>query len=268
MFYLKEFSKILRSNLLLGFIFVLSVTTMLSIAHNNQQFKKYFSLYSKSTSLPYFNALVTNKIQLDSIVRRMKKLPGVVSVSNSQGIDVQNEVNRLKKTFGAQIVDSISSSQYQKIKIQLDLGLREKSYLLIKEYLIRLTGKNDVTVGSIRTPKELSKNQNTFLQQFLTKIDIYAFVLAMSFWFMSSFLLLKPINKTSYIIDKFQRRTKTNVKVYLAGISVLALTVLGVNFLITMKVEFLSLGVFLGMVLFVVLITLKNQNNKLNYERL
>jgi hypothetical protein len=103
MFYLKEFTKILKQNLILSFIFFTTTLCLVSIAHHKDVIEQELSLSKKAQTFPYFNALISKDTKLDSVIRRMKQLPGVVTVQEGKNKSIAQEIETLKSTFGADI---------------------------------------------------------------------------------------------------------------------------------------------------------------------
>ncbi len=92
MFYLKEFLKITKENIVLTLIFSLCTISLITIAHNRKGIQEKLSLAKSAQSLPYFNALISGNSKVDSVMRRMKQLPGVVSVKQSNTSKIQDEI--------------------------------------------------------------------------------------------------------------------------------------------------------------------------------
>lgn len=247
MFYLKEFFKVLKTNLLLGVIFLVSTFGIITISHHQKTINRELSLSNKSASLPYFNALVSNESKMESIIRRMKQLPGVVAIREGQQSQMKSEISKLKSTFGESIIKGLATINYKRLKIELEVGLREKSQNLIKEYLTRLVGIESITLGEIRLPKEIKLKTKDNLLVFLNSIDVYIFSVLIGLWLVSSILLLNSVNTSSFIIEKFQRKTNTNIKIFMSGFLLLVFIALGLNYFSNNTIEFDSIIVALIM---------------------
>lgn len=247
MFYLKEFLKITKENFVLSAIFIISSIGIISISHNQEEIKSQLSISNKTQSLPYFNALISSQTKMNTIIRRMKQLPGVINVEKAQSKSISQEINKLKKSFGEEVINSLSSIGYSRVKIELEDGIRSKSQNLIREYLTRLVGGESVTMGEVRFPKEIKLKSQDPLMKFLNWFDVYSFFIVVGLWLMSAVLLLKPINTSSFIIEKFQRRTKTNLKIFVSGFIGIIIPVYIVNFLLNDKFEWIAFASIAGM---------------------
>lgn len=220
MFYLKEFFKLLKDNLFLGFLCTLSTVGMLTVPHFNEEIKAIASIDKKVNLSPYFNALISGKINLSSVTRRMEQLPGVVSVTQVKNSGLTKEIGELKAKFGQEMIAGLTSLSYQQIKISVNQGLEKKNQNLIQEYLARLVGKSSVTMGHIKTPKKFSIDKSDPLALILKYIDFFLIGFFGILFTLSTILLAKPLKDISYIIQRFQRKDFVNIKIYFSGLAV------------------------------------------------
>jgi hypothetical protein len=241
MFYLKEFLKILKDNIVLSFVFLLSFSVFLSVSHNKNMIDKELSLNGKMKISPYFNALVSNDINLDSVLRKMKYLPGVKTVSMNKNPTIKKEIEQLKSQFGTSVVQSLSTINYKKLKIELEKGIHTKNQNLIREYLTKLVGKNSLTMGSIKVPKKIKLNKNDNLLRILNWGGVYLIIISGIMFLISSLLLSKQMNDISYLIEKFQRKKSVKLKIFMTGIVSLLLLVLVVNLQVNSNLNMYSM---------------------------
>lgn len=245
MFYLKEFFKILKDNFVLSFIFLFSFTTFVSVSHNKNMIEKELSLTGKVKASPYFNALVSNDINLDSVQRKMKYLPGVKNVSLNASTTIKNEIEGLKSKFGESVIKSLSTINYRKLKVELEKGIHQKNQSLIREYLTKLVGRDSLTMGSVRQPKKLKLNKNDNLLVLLNWGGTYLIAISGVMFLISSILLAKQMNDISYLIEKFQRKKMVKIKIFMSGILCLALFILGLNLQVNTNINMFSIGAIL-----------------------
>lgn len=253
MFYLKEFFKVAKENLILTFIFIFCSVSLVSISHNRIEIQSKLSLAKRAQSFPYFNALVSGQTEIDGVVRRMKQLPGVVSVKKTHNKKFNDEVSQLSKAFGEDVINSLSSISYLQLKIELEKGIRKKSQNLIREYLTRLVGGESITMGMIRFPQKLKIQAKDPLVKFLKWIDVYSMGILVSLWALSVILLLKSINVSAFIIEKFQRRTFTNLKIFLSGIGIIVIPTMIINYLLNQKINYMPFAIVFIMIAFIIL---------------
>ena len=256
MFYLKEFFKILKSNLLLSTIFVLSSLTLLTISGQQVKIKKLLSLKKQSSSGPYFNAIVSKNDNIDSVIRRMKNLPGVVSVEKHGASGIQAQISNLKKKFGADVINNLAAVNYKRVKVEVEDGLNAGSLNLIKEYMARLIGKDSVKIGGVKQPNGLKVKKNAFLYKFLTFFDVYAQIVLGGLWLISTFLILISVRRKAFIIEKFQRKSNTSLKIMLSGFGVLSVLTLLLNQVFLGQFQLISLVIVSLMAIIITLGTL------------
>ncbi len=261
MFYLKECLRIFKDNFLLTITLGVSTLALVSVSHHHAKIKDDLSLNKKSVSLPYFNALITNKSKVDGIIRRMKKLPGVSGIQVGSSKNIKQEIASLQKTFGQNMIKGLTSIHYQKLKIELEKGLQAKSSNLIREYLTRLVGKDSITLGEVRQPKELKLKNNDPLLIFLKSIDIYAYFLFGGMWILSAWLIFKSVNTSSFLIEKFQRRKNTNIKIFISGFSLILIPVIAGNISLSPKFEPMTALTVIVMAILLTLMTLKSRKD-------
>ena len=247
MFYLKEFLKITKENFVLAIIFTVSTIGIISISHNQSEIQNLLSISNKTQALPYFNALISSQTKMNSVIRRMKQLPGVINVEKTQSKSIAKEITRLKKSFGEDVINSLSSIGYSRVKVELESGIRAKSQNLIREYLTRLVGGESITMGEIRFPKEIKLKSQDPLMKFLKWFDVYSFLIFVALWFMSAVLLLKPINSSAFLIEKFQRRTQTNLKIFVTGCAVIMIPAYAINLGLNDNFEWITILAITGM---------------------
>lgn len=262
MFYIVEFLKVLKENILVGGLFILSTISIITVAHNRNNVENFLSLTGKSHNSPYFNALVKSQSDLDSVIRKMKTLPGVKSVSVREAKSFKKEVAALKSRFGSSVLSGISGLNYQNLKIELESGVFKKNQKLIREYLSRLVGRNKVTMGTVRKPRTLKLKKSDPLFSLLKLGDKYLLIILTFFWLFSGFLIAKPLKASSYIIEKFQRKSQTDIKILGTGLSVLSAVTIAVNLYFNSDITLLTLVPSLLMTSVCVLFLLAYQKNR------
>lgn len=229
MFYLKEFTKLLRSNFLLGFLLFVSIFGVVTVTLQKEKIARNLSLSEQAKVIPYFNALVHSDKGLNNIKRKMKQLPGVVDIKVPSAEKITEEINYLKKNFDENLISGLAAMNFKRIKVELENGIEVKNQNLIKEYLLRLVGKDSVTIGAIKTPRELKLQENQVLGNLLSWAESYLMIFFISLFTICMFLLRKPLTNQSFIIEKFQRKKDVSIKILLSGCGVLFFSSILVN---------------------------------------
>ncbi|MAX67693.1 MAG: hypothetical protein QF441_06720 [Bacteriovoracaceae bacterium] len=256
MFYLKEFFKIIRENLILGAIYICATVGVISTTYFQNDIRSLLSLQESTKTYPYFNALVSENKNLTGVLRRVRNLPGVVNVQAASEKSLGDEVENLKKVFGANLVDSLASVNYKRIKIEVDNELKASSFSLIKEYLARLIGEKSITMGEMKYPKKVKIKKGDFLYTFLKMFDVYAIFVFSGLWLISFLLILKPTLKTAFVVEKFQRKSSVCFKiVFISTLSLVATTFL-INYILVGHLNLIAVVATLCMLTFVGVVTL------------
>lgn len=231
MFYLKEFFKLIKENFIVGILFIASTSALVVVSWHQEKISIIISSAQKSISTPYFNALITDRSNLLSVVRKMKSLPGVLEVSFQGDKELKKEVSSLKASFGDHVLEGFSAESFKNMRIELESGIQAKSQSLIREYLTRLIGEDNVTMSQVKTP-QIKKNHETTFMTLITKWgNKYLLLLVSFFWMFCLFLFLKPLKTYAFIIEKFQRKVAVAPKVILSGVGLFVATAALINYL-------------------------------------
>ncbi|MFG1499810.1 hypothetical protein ABMA70_06320 [Halobacteriovorax sp. XZX-3] len=226
MFYLKELARFTKNNLFGQALFSLLTISLVISVSNYDSFKKKIS-----NALPaiqneyYFNALVDGDLNTSSISRKIKGLPGVKGVEAISATKSMAVTNQLKDVLelGKDEITSIISMKG--LKIILDEKVSESSTNLIREYLVRLTGKDNVVLGSVR--KKISNSQswkNVMNELKRRPLQVLITVLAL-FWVVAFMTIKRNLKQVSYLIEKFQRKKNVAFKMY--TVNIIASTLIG-----------------------------------------
>lgn len=264
MFYLKEFLKIYRANFLVSTLLCFSIFGAVTTALQKNTISKKLSLNAQTEIVPYFNALIHSADGLQSVSRKMKQLPGVKDIKFPNEKKISAEVNYLKENFDEGLITELAVMNFKRIKVELDNGIELKNQNLIKEYLLRLVGKDSVTIGAIKTPRKVEVSNNETLFNITTWAESYLLIFFMVLFTICLVLLKKPINNHSFIIEKFQRKKDVNTKLILTGCGVVFILSLAANQILTTEVNiFVLIPAGYGLALMTILTFKKNLQFKL-----
>ncbi len=248
MFYLVEFLKIMKTHIVLSSLFLVSTLGLVLVGSQyNTVYSRVLSKNSKEISGPYFSALIDKKMQLDGVIRRVQNLPGVVKVEVSSEKQLKSEVQKLQSTFGHEFVNNLTTLNMKNMKILLDVGIKDRSFTLIKEYIERLVGKKEVTIGALKYPETNKRKTNKELDSILSYLNVYGLIILGALWLISFILMVKLIHSKAFIIEKFQRRTLVAFKMVYSGLgTIIVLGTLGHYFLLG-DIDYVLSLVVLGM---------------------
>ncbi|MEX1099242.1 MAG: hypothetical protein WEB87_02380 [Bacteriovoracaceae bacterium] len=220
MFYLKELFLIGRDHKALTLVNLSLLALFFTSIHHGGEIRQFFSLEAKTSAFPYFNALIGSGTghNHDYITRKMANLPGVAKVELKDSKRLRGELKGFFRDLGDQA--SLLSKNYQAYKIHLNKGSGKSSHKLIKEYFSRLTGNKDVTFSGVKSPVLLAGDKNKAYTFFSEKAEVYFQVLIAIGWLFTLWLLSGPVKAQTFIIERFQRKENTAIKIYACACAV------------------------------------------------
>ena len=204
MFYLSFFFKVIAKKPVAAILWGISVLGMLTLSFYGRQATSF--IVEKKTvqrdANPYFFALMPKTINTGYVQRKLKELPGVEKVFTLSEQKVSDQIKSILTASQIDWEDDIDLS-YSGLKISISADLKTRSQDLIRNYLSRLAGKSDITMGAIKYP-EVQKNQTPSLW------SQYSFVwpaLGVSLLYISAFALMyKSYSEESTITEYYQRK--------------------------------------------------------------
>jgi hypothetical protein len=230
MFYLKHFWEVTKNANLNGILFIILSILAITSVHHRSYFQNIFSMSQKIISRPYLNALISDKVDLQSISRKISNLPGVEKVSVKRTSDLGAEIANLEKEIGTGLVQSLGDLNFASINIELTSGISERSQALVREYLSRLAGKNTVAISNIKKPKAVTLSKNDPYQFVNNWGDWYIIAIILVLWLVSFVILTRSLRNYSYLIERFQRRKHVAFKIFITGFG----TIVSAAFLLNM----------------------------------
>jgi hypothetical protein len=263
MFYLNHFLKAILNFKISGVLFVVFTVGLITATHNRKMIKKVFSLNGKTTTRPYFNALISNDTNLSGIARKMRKLPGVKNVRIKKALEVSKELKGLQAELDSDVLKSLSAINYSSVTIELSTAIQGRSQNLIKEYLTRLVGESSITMSNVKKPKvrKLKKNSPEVI---LHKWgDKYIIALLTILWLASCLSFANYLKNYSFLIEKFQRKQRVDLKIFVSGIFFLFLLTFGINLYLSPKVNISEIAyIIVALSLSILVFSKKNEFKK------
>ena len=145
------FFKILLNTPLKSFIFIIMAWGIVfGLAQNKMLNKLIFKELPDDRN--YFYALISNKKNRNDISRKIKKLPGIDLIKIIPQNVLQKELVRtLRHSNLEEYMDSsFKQLDYQGLKIVFSSNAKRQSQTLIRDYLFRLVGEKNLTLGPIQ----------------------------------------------------------------------------------------------------------------------
>lgn len=209
---MKELFLIARDHKLLSVVNVMLLALTVSVTQHRAEIKNFFAVDSKSSATPYFNALIAADSNPDYIIRKMSNLPGVAKVVFKDDKKLAKELRGFVSEVGSEAADL--ATNFKSFKINLNKGLQPKSAQLIKEYFSRLVGGKDVTFSQVKQPKGWEIQKSPLYSMFSKWADVYIGAIIGLGWLFTLWILSHSIQAQSYVIEKFQRKDKTALRMY------------------------------------------------------
>ncbi len=223
MFYLNQFFSHVKKYPLRGFIFfsfgVVAVFFSFQKEVLNSRIK---DLIQNSERRSYFYALVSSKKNMGRLQRKLRILPGVKKVQLLDSKVVQDKASLLLKSYPMEIKEEIFNLSYFGLKVVFDERAQKRAQQLIRDYLVRLVGEDDIILGAVKRfdPQRKAK-------KILKWIDISGSYLILStlffVWLLSGVWISRPIKRVAYLMEQFQRRSNIALKTYAAGVALVIL---------------------------------------------
>lgn len=233
MFYLKEVLNLFKKNFFLtSSLGVLTFLLYLSVANFTDVQKVINSKLPQVENEHYFNALVNESINVFSVKRKIEGLPGV------RGVMVLSEQDSLARLKGLTSALGLSNEEFSSLKemvalkIALNSKVSQSSIKLIREYMVRLTGKTNILMGSV---KYKISNERVF-KKLIHNVKKWPLQIAIGvgflLWSIVFFLLRREVVRVSYIVENFQRKKNVAMKMTLVmvGCFLIASSLVSLNF--------------------------------------
>jgi hypothetical protein len=258
MLYLKLFANILFKNPLkaLGF-FLSGLTLCLFLSQSEKLQNNLMSQLPSVGEAPHFFALVDQKINSESIRRKLMELPGVKAVRNISEDQMNAQLSEIIGDVGIDLPEGFIAPSISGLKVSFAPQLEARSQKLIKRYLARLTGEERVTLGpTVGSQKENNDWIESFKTSLTLKVGSLLVGLAALLYLVFGLGLGAELGKEAYLIERFSRR-KNVVQVsaalgYLASAALILVPVL-----IFGKVNLIGVSIFFSISIIFFLVTAK-----------
>lgn len=216
MFYLTQFFQIYRQHSVRVTLFLVITGALFFTATHRKQIASSLGLDAKTQNhRPYFHALISSKQNTSWVARKLRELPGVDAVEVLPEKELTEQVNQLLAGMDHEVIQAVGEMELAGLKVVARPELEARSIDLIKDYLVRLTGK-ETTVGATVVASKTAKSTAPMWQKFA--VEIFLAFLAI-IWFSVVASLSKPLRRNSYLIEQFQRRRGVAVKTWTTAVT-------------------------------------------------
>ncbi len=155
---------------------------------------------------PYFFAVMPKKVNAEYIKRKLLDLPGVDNVNVMAQESIIGHVKSVLDSTQLDWDQDMLDLNYAGLKVFLSPDLQPRSQSLIRNYLTRIAGEKEVTLGAVKKPqrkKDKIQYQDIF-SRFINYLPLVGvFLLLLSLW-----TIRNDFGKKSFIVETYQRRSQ------------------------------------------------------------
>ncbi len=189
---------------------VVTILTLSFIGPNISQFWESEVVEVRETN-PYFYAIMPKKINSGYVKRKLLELPGVEKVFVLSEQKVSSQIKSILTQANLELDENLMDLNYAGIKVSLSPDLKNSSQDLIRNYLTRLTGKNEVTMGAIRVPEVKKAQEKSFLVE--NRFLVITLMASLAY-FVALGLIYRPLREESFVFEQYQRKKQIYLKTF------------------------------------------------------
>lgn len=222
MFYLTEFFKSLGDSLLRGmFFFLFSCLLAFSLTHRPWLSKTIEKVSPEKMVNPYFVAVLDGSTDPGKIKKLIGKLPGVITIDDSDTSRGQAKLNALVSQLGPDYTLSAELMDFKSMKIVLSPSLSSESLDFVREQVVKMGGREHVTATEVKYPEITGVMKGHPFYVFLYRAgDWGAITILALLWIVSYWLCYNTFRSRSYLIEKFQRKKLVAAKSMAIGLGI------------------------------------------------
>ncbi len=218
MFYLSSFVKIIWKAGTKGFLFVLLSFAVTGMAVQKDFVeKKFFASFHEDEAGSYFYALISAKESYNDVARKLGELPGTMKVEIIAKERLEGEIKTLIDTLKLAAPAQNMDIDYVGMRVMFKKDIKESTINLIREYLVRLVGENNITLGPMRSNLE-NIRQIALIDILKEWAGVILLIVLSCSWIISFWALRGAAAEYSYIVEQFQRRRYVAFKSILLGV--------------------------------------------------
>lgn len=159
---------------------------------------------AEEVETPYFFALMPEDLNQAYVQRKVRALPGVEGVTLLAKDKIKSHVQNILKSTKISWDKELINLDYTGLKVSLSPDLKARSQDLIRNYLSRLAGEKDVTLGAIKSPVVESKKVNSsFWQEYLILLVMGVSLL---FYGLAFVIGMNDLTRSSFLTETYQRK--------------------------------------------------------------
>ncbi|MCB9063217.1 MAG: hypothetical protein H6622_16955 [Halobacteriovoraceae bacterium] len=149
---------------------------------------------------PKLSAVMPASVNIEWVRRKVTNLPGVNKIKTVSKEKIESGI---KQSLGEWNHEILGNYSFQGLEIIFDEGIKERTIELVKEYIQKLVGQNEVILESYSVKDREDKKTKNILLRYPEKMIIFLLFIS---WGIIFALSKDKMLKRSYLIEKFQRR--------------------------------------------------------------
>lgn len=207
MFYLKMYYKVLFKKPLATGMWLAGLAIVFFSFLGKAQINKVLTLEAgPQNHRPYFFAVMPKKVNAEYVKRKLLDLPGVDNVNVMAEESIIGHVKSVLESTQLDWDQGMIDLNYAGLKVFLSPDLKPRSQSLIRNYLTRIAGEKDVTLGAVKKPtqKKSKVKLGEIFSHFVNYLPLVGvFLLTLSLWSVRA-----ELGRESFIVETYQRRSQ------------------------------------------------------------
>jgi hypothetical protein len=216
------------------FLFAFSILLVFSLGQRPFLEEQFTKMIPENKAGAYFYALISTSESYQTISNQMSVLPGVHKVEVLSEAQIKDEVKNIIGNLQVNVKDGILDLNYVGLKVIYKKDLNLHSEELIRDYLSRLVGEGNITLGAIKSIDQSLEKKN----QLIGSIKEWGFSiflgLVLIFWTISLLSIRAKIAETSYLLESYQRKSKVALKIAIFGLTIFFIIATSTTFILGM----------------------------------
>lgn len=217
MFYIRCFKQLIKkSPIFLTIYFLIAFTGVIGL-HFSSNIVDHIELATAKTARPaFFHALIDNKENYSRVSRKLRSLPGVRNVEVFSPEKMEEEAKKILKDLDVASSAGLLELGQAGLKIIFESNVQIKSMELVRDYLLRLVGEENITFGDIIN-ENVSDRKESWSSVLTENMQWFFIGIVFILWLLINMIYARVFNNQIYLIQNFQRRKNISLKLYFAS---------------------------------------------------
>ncbi len=192
----------------------------------NSWWNDHFEVYRER---PWFHAIVKGDQDIGVLSGKLREFPEVEEVALIEGEEITSRAKSLLESMGSMPLSLDGIETWKAIKVIFTPQSAIAGQELVREYLLKFVGTENLSAGSIRRPRTVEQEETiSGMVQRWVPVAMMAFVSML--WLVTWMKVSRAMMRRAYLMEKFQRRRFIAFKMMFNGLFLIALPMIAVNF--------------------------------------